>query len=379
MTWARPWIRPALLSALGSLLICLSVPPVGWWWLAAIAWAPLTLIAAEAAGDRQATRRVVIVAWIVALGRWMWLELWIREVSDAGWPALAMLMACYDGLFAWAVARSEASPRQSRWPLAARTAVLLVGCEWLRGRVFLEGYPWFMPAQPLIEWPTLAQGADLVGAAGMGLLPAALAGACADLLLRGRDRRRARAGVIAAASLWLAAITYGAARISAMPPAASKLRVLAVQTNVAQSNKDAPDRAKQDRQFGRLLELTVDGLAAARSAGEPVDLVAWPETRSSADSGPPTSTRPPWRRSRRARVCRSCWAAAPSSAFGSRAIATRGIDSSTAATSSAARATSTGWTRSCSRRSARPCPTSAGGSGSSRSCSTWELAACSST
>lgn len=278
MTWARPWIRPALLSALGSLLICLSVPPVGWWWLAAIAWAPLTLIAAEAAGDRQATRRVVIVAWIVALGRWMWLELWIREVSDAGWPALAILMACYDGLFAWAVARSEASPRQSRWPLAARTAVLLVGCEWLRGRVFLEGYPWFMPAQPLIEWPTLAQGADLVGAAGMGLLPAALAGACADLLLRGRDQRRARVGVIAAASLWLAAIAYGAARISAMPPAASQLRVLAVQTNVAQSNKDAPDRAKQDRQFGRLLELTVDGLAAARSAGEPVDLVAWPET-----------------------------------------------------------------------------------------------------
>ena len=59
MTWARPWIRPALLSALGSLLICLSVPPVGWWWLAAIAWAPLTLIAAEAAGDRQAQPAVV--------------------------------------------------------------------------------------------------------------------------------------------------------------------------------------------------------------------------------------------------------------------------------------------------------------------------------
>ncbi|MFZ4722673.1 MAG: apolipoprotein N-acyltransferase [Phycisphaerales bacterium] len=278
MTWARPWIRPALLAALGSLLICLSVPPIGWWWLAAIAWAPLTLVAVEASGNRDATRRAVIVAFIVALGRWMWLELWIREVSDAGWPALAIAMACFDGLYAWAVARSEASPRQARWPLAARTAVLLVGCEWFRGRVFLEGYPWFMPAQPLIEWPLLVQGADLIGAAGMGLLPAALAGACADLVGMRRHARRARIGAIAAASLWLAAVAYGSARIAGMPEPVGALRVLAVQTNVSQSNKDAPDRARQDRQFGRLLELTVEGLAAARRSGEPVDLVAWPET-----------------------------------------------------------------------------------------------------
>jgi apolipoprotein N-acyltransferase len=278
MTWARPWIRPALLSALGSLLICLSVPPIGWWWLAAIAWAPLTLVAVEASGNRDATRRAVLVAFVVALGRWMWLELWIREVSDAGWPALAIAMACFDGLYAWAVARSEASPTQARWPLAARTAVLLVGCEWFRGRVFLEGYPWFMPAQPLIEWPLLVQGADLIGAAGMGLLPAALAGACADLVRVRRHPKRARIGAIATASLWLAAVAYGLARIAGMPEPAGVLRVLAVQTNVAQSNKDAPDRVRQDRQFGRLLELTVEGLAAARRTGEPVDLVAWPET-----------------------------------------------------------------------------------------------------
>jgi len=274
----RPWIRPALLSALGSLLICLSVPPVGWWWLAGVAWAPITLLAAEAGGDRVARRRVVVVALVVAMGRWMWLELWIREVSNAGWPALALVMACFDGLYVWAVARSEASPVQARWPLAARTAILLAGCEWFRGRVFLEGYPWFMPAQPLIEWPTLAQGADLVGAAGMSILPAALAGACADLLGPARHRRRARSGALAAGCLWVAAIAYGSARISGMPEPSGTLRVLAVQTNVAQSNKDAPDRARQDRQFKRLIELTVQGLAEAQRAGEAVDLVAWPET-----------------------------------------------------------------------------------------------------
>lgn len=282
MNATLPWIRPALLAALGSLLICLSVPPVGWWWLAAVAWAPLTLAAAGASGDRAAARRVIVVAMVIAAGRWMWLEMWIRHVSDAGWPALALVMACFDGVYAWAIVRSEGAPRQWRWPLAARAAVLLVGCEWLRGRVFLEGYPWFMPAQPLVEWPALAQGADLVGAAGMGLLPAAAAGAIADAWLARRSARAAarwRGGALAAACLWGAALCYGVARLSeADAPAGAALRVLAVQTNVAQSNKDAPDRGTQDRQFQRLIDLTVEGLRRARGAGEAIDLVAWPET-----------------------------------------------------------------------------------------------------
>ena len=282
MALLMPWLRPALLAALGSLLICLSVPPIGQWWLAGVAWAPLTLAAARAAGDARAVRRVVVVATLAALGRWMWLEWWLREVSDAGWPALSALMACYDGLYVWSIARSESAPRQSRWPLAARTAVLLVGCEWMRARVFLDGYPWFMPAQPLIEWPLVAQGADLLGAAGMGLLPAAAAGAIADALMAGGTSpasRRWKAGALATGCLWLSAIAYGWARLaSADAPPERSLRVLAVQTNVAQSNKDAPDRRTQDRQFERLLALTVEGLAEARSRGRAVDLVAWPET-----------------------------------------------------------------------------------------------------
>ena len=277
----RLWLRPALLAALGSLLTCLAVPPIGLWWLCAVAWAPLTLAAASAAGDARAVRRVVVCALVVALGRWMWLELWIREVSDAGWPALATVMACFDGLYAWALARSESSPRQSRWPLAARACVLLVGCEWFRGRVFMEGYPWFMPAQPLVEWPLVAQGADLVGAAGMAMLPAAAAGAVADAV-RARwgavGRGRARRGAVAAACLWLAAIAYGGASMRPPESGGRVLRIVAVQTNVAQSNKDAPERATQDAQFRRLLEITVAGLRSEMDAGRTVDLVVWPET-----------------------------------------------------------------------------------------------------
>jgi apolipoprotein N-acyltransferase len=280
------WMRPAAWPLVGSLLVCLSVPPIGLWWLAAVAWAPLTLAAAEAArmracGDRRAVPRLMILATLVAFGRWLWLEQWIRDVSDAGWPALAAVMACFDGLYAWLVARSESSPSQVRWPLAARAAVLLAGCEWFRGRVFMEGYPWFMPAQPLVEWPALAQAADLVGAAGMGVLPAVMAGALADAWIARRDvavRVRMRRGLVASLCLWVAALAYGVARMGASVPADRSLRILAVQTNVAQSNKDAPERATQDRQFVRLLQLTRTGLIHEREAGRNVDLVAWPET-----------------------------------------------------------------------------------------------------
>ena len=283
--WLR-WSLRLLPVAVGSSLICLSVPPIGLWWLAFVAWAPLTLVAAQAAhararGERRAVGALALMAMAIAFGRWLWLESWISEVSEAGWPALAALMACYDGVFVWAIARSETLPGVSRCPLAARTAVLLVGCEWLRARVVLDGYPWFMPAQPLVEWPLVAQAADLVGAAGMAVIPGVVAGALADAWLAREGcvaSRRARGSLLSAACLSAAALIYGAARLSSAPAEARTLAVLAVQTNVAQSNKDAPDRRMQETQFARLLELSVEGLRTERAAGRRVDVVAWPET-----------------------------------------------------------------------------------------------------
>ena len=281
------WIRPALLAASGSLLICLSVAPIDLWWCAFVAWAPLTLLAAQAArsrqaGDRRAVLRAAGIALAIAFGRWLWLEQWIGEVSDAGWPALALCMAIFDALFVWALARSESRVGQSRWPLAVRAVVLLMGCEWMRGRVFMEGYPWFMPAQPLIEWPLIAQAACVVGAAGMGVLPASIAGALADAWLGRSDavaRRRWLGGALAALCVLVACVVFGAARMAnGTAEPVRTLALLAVQTNVKQSNKDAPDRHKQDEQVTRLLQLTMQGLDDARAAGRRVDLVAWPET-----------------------------------------------------------------------------------------------------
>ena len=281
------WIRPAAMAALGSLLGCLAVAPVGWWPCALVAWAPLAAVAVEAAerkaaGDRAAVRRAVAVSVAIAFGRWLWLEQWIGDVSDAGWPALAAAMSIFDGLFVWCLARTESMPRRSRWPLALRMAVLLTACEWCRGRLFLEGYPWFMPAQPLIEWLPLAQAADLLGEAGMAVLPAAVAGAIADGWMSRRSaaaRARWKAGAALAACLLAAATSYGWARLAEPATAGGRtLRLLAVQPSVAQSNKDSPDRHRQDAQVAFLLSRTAEAMQVEREAGRGVDLIVWPET-----------------------------------------------------------------------------------------------------
>jgi apolipoprotein N-acyltransferase len=285
MTPAMRWLRPAALAALGSLLACLAVAPIGWWPCALVAWAPLTLVAREAAaarrkGDRHAVRRAVMLAFAVALGRWLWLEQWIAQVSDAGLPALAGSMALFDGLFVWAVARTETMPSRARWPLALRSAILLTACEWFRGRVFLEGYPWFLPAQPLIEWLPLAQAADLVGAAGLAVVPGAIAGALAEAWPgSGAAPVPWKRSVALATCLLGACVSYGWARLAEAPAQASRvLQLLVVQPSVPQSNKDSPDRRRQDAQVAFLLETTQAAMEAERAAGRHVDLIVWPET-----------------------------------------------------------------------------------------------------
>jgi apolipoprotein N-acyltransferase len=288
MALPRRWLVPLGLAALGSFLIAWSVAPGDGWAWSLVAWTPLTVLAAWAGArwpqDRWVVRRAMIAAFVIATGRWLWLEQWIREVSEAGWPALALAMAMFDAIFVWAVARTERLPGRARVPLAARAGVLLVASEWLRGRVFLEGYPWFMPGQPMIEWPLLAQAADVVGASGMGLVPGMVAGALADAWL-------ARCGVVPAAARWrrgalatvcvlMACAAYGWARMRELDAqaAARSIHLLAIQPNVPQSNKDAPDRRTQDTLMADLLQRTRAAVQAERRAGRRVDLVVWPET-----------------------------------------------------------------------------------------------------
>lgn len=283
-------IQITSLCFLCAVLNTLALDPFNLSVLALVAWTPL-VFAAQITGkwrqndrvvdgvahvcDRRATWRLALLAWLFGSLRWLWLESWIGPVSDYGWPALAIVMGAFDGVFAVALSRTERGTRYRNWPLAIRAGIILCGSEWFRSRVFMDGYPWFMPAQPLIDFPWLAQGADVIGVAGLGIIPGLIAGMLVGMIAP--PRTRWRAGAWTTMACVLLALSYGFFCAPSTKDC-DIFKVLVIQTNVAQSNKMAPTREMQQTQFDGAYKTTMDALKTLQLQGETPDLIAWPET-----------------------------------------------------------------------------------------------------
>ena len=283
-------IQITSLCFLCAVLNTLALDPFNLSFLALVAWTPL-VFAAQITGkwrqndrvvdgvaqvcDRRATWRLALLAWLFGSLRWLWLESWIGPVSDYGWPALAIVMGAFDGIFAVALSRTERGTRLRNWPLAIRAGIILCGSEWFRSRVFMDGYPWFMPAQPLIDFPWLAQGADVIGVAGLGIIPGLIAGMLVGMIAP--PRTSWRAGAWTTIACVLLALGYGFFCAPSTKDC-DIFKVLVIQTNVAQSNKMAPTREMQQTQFDGAYKTTMDALKTLQLRGEMPDLIAWPET-----------------------------------------------------------------------------------------------------
>ena len=283
-------IQITSLCFLCAVLNTLALDPFNLSFLALVAWTPL-VFAAQITGkwrqndrvvdgvaqvcDRRATWRLALLAWLFGSLRWLWLESWIGPVSDYGWPALAIVMGAFDGVFAVALSRTERGTRYRNWPLAIRAGIILCGSEWFRSRVFMDGYPWFMPAQPLIDFPWLAQGADVIGVAGLGIIPGLIAGMLVGVIAP--PRTSWRAGAWTTIACVLLALGYGFFCAPSTKDC-DIFKVLVIQTNVAQSNKMAPTREMQQTQFDGAYKTTMDALKTLQLRGETPDLIAWPET-----------------------------------------------------------------------------------------------------
>ncbi|MHC4141819.1 MAG: hypothetical protein ACYSUF_08065, partial [Planctomycetota bacterium] len=149
-----------------AVLFACSFPGLNLWPLTFAAPLPLIWLAAGAA----TTRRALLVVFAVQLAMWLWIQRWIIAVTVTGYPALAVYLALYGVLFVWLIRRLVRHPVTGRWPLAFVAPVVWVGIECLRGNLLFDGYPWFFAGHPLIEWPLLAQSADLLGVYGLSFL-----------------------------------------------------------------------------------------------------------------------------------------------------------------------------------------------------------------
>jgi len=256
-----------------ALFLC-AYPPVNAWPLVFLAPAPLIWLAINA----RTTRRALIIVLIVQLLMWLWMSRWLIEVTVVGWPPQALCMSLYALAFVWVIRRLSRHRRLGRWPMALLAPVAWVGLECLRGELAFDGYPWFLLGHPLIEWPVLAQSADLLGTYFISFLAGAVAGAIIDLLrawARQTPTRRAIIAAVVVMAVQALNIGYGVWRMRAEEPGRDELRILAIQTNLPQSNKVAWGLEDQRRDVASFIELT---RRAFEAAAERPDLIVWPET-----------------------------------------------------------------------------------------------------
>jgi apolipoprotein N-acyltransferase len=259
-------------------------PPLGWSFLAWVAFVPFAL----ACKPELRTPTFVGAAYGVGLLYWLVNLYWIAPITVFGWIALGFYMAAFWLLAALAVRFA----RRKRIPLFLALPIVVVGAERLYGFP-LGGFYWRFLGHSQYANTTLIQIADLVGAAGVSFVVAMVNGALADLVLLAWRRRAAskasgevpsttsagRWHPVAAALLStgitalvvVGTVLYGRWRIAQTPAYVEEgPRVAALQSNVPQSIKRSFEAS------GTLFdELMVKSKAAAAAGAE---LIVWPET-----------------------------------------------------------------------------------------------------
>ena len=251
-------------------------PGAGLWPLTFVSVVPLAWLALHAV----TTRHAVLAVGVTQLAMWLLINRWLVAVTAAGYPALCVYMSVYPVLFVWILRRLDRGPAGRRLPAALIVPVVWVGLEFLRGEVFLNGYPWFLVAHPAVEWRVLAQSADLLGAYFVSFLVIMIGGTVIDVLRAvtgAASKRRAAVAMGVAVVAAGANLAYGGWRIAGTDHSPGPT-VLVIQTNLPQDNKLGWPPPQQVEDMAQFVELTRDAAAASIGQQRRPQLIIWPET-----------------------------------------------------------------------------------------------------
>jgi apolipoprotein N-acyltransferase len=254
-------------------LLWTSFPPVEWSWLAWIALAPLFWLA-TLRGHRFKT---YLAAWAGGLVFWLLAVEWVRMTDPSawlGWFLMALIFSIwwpgFLALLRWAVFRLQV-------PLILAAPLIWVGLEYIRA-YFLSGFPWYYLAHSQYRRLYLIQIADLTGSLGISLLIVVFNALLVDLLTlpllhvskRGtRLCRRQNVRLCLVTILLGTTLCYGALRVSTAGFRDGP-RLALLQSNIEQRHKARGDPSLIIAEFVELVSRAI--------AGEPPDLIVWPET-----------------------------------------------------------------------------------------------------
>lgn len=269
------------LAAVGGLVLAPAFPGIGWWPLAPVAVAALSL-----ATRGQRVRGASLVGLVAGLAFFLphlhWSGIYVGWLP---WVALATLEALFVALLGALLPLAWSAPGGRAGTVLA-TAGLWVGEEALRGREPFGGFPWGRLAFSQTDAPTLGYAA--LGGAPLVTAAVALAGACLAVavvdLTAGRSahrpaRRLVTVPVTVAASL---AVIAGGVLVPRPTDSPAAAEVAAVQGNVPAPGLDFNAQ--------RMAVLSNHVLATAKLADRVAegraprpDVVLWPENASDID------------------------------------------------------------------------------------------------
>jgi apolipoprotein N-acyltransferase len=254
-------------SIVGSSLLWMSFPPLGFWplaWLAPLPW--LWLIAQP----RPLGRRGYWAVWLASVAFWLVLLQGIRLAHIGLYPLLVVLAAYVGVYLPLAVGMTRMLVHRWRWPLVLAAPLVWVGLEYVRS-YFATGFSLAMLAQSQTPFPLVLQTADIFGAYGPSFLMMLAAASIAVWLVPGRRRTQIASSLVAAAAL-VAAFAYGFHRLNEPTADGPAMRAMIVQG--CQDTKMDGDPRRQDDMDREYRTLTFNAL----DQNEPCDLVVWPES-----------------------------------------------------------------------------------------------------
>lgn len=167
----NPGRKPALICLASGLAAAFAFPPFGFWFVAPVAMLPLWYMAAQ-----RPAAQALAAGWLWGIGLYLGTMYWLTYVmvGYGGLPmplaALVFILLClylgaYVGVCLWLCARLHAL----RLPMWLSAPLMWAGLEFLRG-LLLTGFPWLPLSLSLTDYPSLVQGADLIGASGLSLI-----------------------------------------------------------------------------------------------------------------------------------------------------------------------------------------------------------------
>ncbi len=238
------WMRIAAAAASGALVAGL-FPPFP---LAAMAWVALVplLAALWSVEGKHAGRRGFLLGWLAGTVSCAIQFSWLGIVSPLGVVVLPLYLGLYWGAFG-AFAATLGNPWRGQekegWRECARSLRLAfchgavwAGLEWLRGWLF-TGFGWNPLSVAFHETPVIAQAADLLGVAGLSMLPVFFQAVLVQFVRRMMKGAGARRGLDLAAAAAVVAVVacYGIVRMNSEKRIDSvRLKTLLVQINIPQ-------------------------------------------------------------------------------------------------------------------------------------------------